>query len=135
MRKRPWARPLLITGALAVLVAAGLVLALRETETRGGQHDAAPPRPGTPEMAGVRVSDVAREVGLDFRHGAFRFGVSGDPVPMMGGGLCWLDYDADGRLDLFVVTRTPSETPIAGSERAVSRGMRSSATKRAGSWT
>jgi hypothetical protein len=54
-------------------------------------------------MAGVRVSDVAREVGLDFRHGAFRFGVSGDPVPMMGGGLCWLDYDADGRLDLYVV--------------------------------
>jgi hypothetical protein len=103
MRKRAWARPLLIAGALAVLIAAGLVLALRETEIGGGQRHAAPPRPGKPEMAGVRVSDVAGQVGLDFRHGAFRFGVSGDPVPMMGGGLCWLDYDGDGRLDLYAV--------------------------------
>ncbi len=54
-------------------------------------------------FAGVRVRDVAREVGLDFRQGAFRFGVSADPVAMMGTGLCWIDYDGDGWLDLFVV--------------------------------
>ena len=29
--------------------------------------------------------------------------MSNDPTSMMGGGLCWLDYDADGWLDLFVV--------------------------------
>jgi ASPIC and UnbV/FG-GAP-like repeat len=47
--------------------------------------------------------DVAREVGLRFRHGAFRWGVSPDAAAMTGGGLCWLDYDGDGWLDLFVV--------------------------------
>jgi ASPIC and UnbV/FG-GAP-like repeat len=47
--------------------------------------------------------DVAPEVGLDFRQGSFRWGVTPDPAAMMGGGLCWLDYDEDGWLDLFVV--------------------------------
>ena len=54
-------------------------------------------------MSDVRLRDVAAQVGLDFRQGAFRFGVSADPVSTMGGGLCWLDYDGDGWLDLFVV--------------------------------
>ncbi|HEY6567524.1 MAG TPA: FG-GAP-like repeat-containing protein [Actinomycetota bacterium] len=50
------------------------------------------------------MRDVAGEVGLRFRHGAFRYSMSAsDPVAMMGGGLCWIDYDADGWLDLFVV--------------------------------
>jgi ASPIC and UnbV/FG-GAP-like repeat len=54
-------------------------------------------------FAGVHLTDVARQVGLDFRQGAFRFGVSADTPAMMGGGLCWLDYDNDGWLDLLVV--------------------------------
>ena len=53
-------------------------------------------------FAGVRLTDVA-QVGLDFRQGAFRYGVTNDPPAMMGGGLCWLDYNNDGWLDLFVV--------------------------------
>ena len=57
----------------------------------------------THALDGTALEDVAAEVGLDFRQGTFRFGVSNDATAMMGGGLCWLDYDADGWLDLFVV--------------------------------
>src|SRR5207237_10369197 len=53
--------------------------------------------------AAAALKAVASHVGLHFRQGAFRFGVSFDPPAMMGGGLCWLDYNNDGWLDLFVV--------------------------------
>jgi Na+-translocating ferredoxin:NAD+ oxidoreductase RnfD subunit len=59
--------------------------------------------------ASFRLTDVARSVGLDFRHGAFRFGVTGDEAAMMGGGLCWLDYDGDGWLDLYAVSSYTEE--------------------------
>src|SRR6266851_5605909 len=52
---------------------------------------------------GIRLTNVASRVGLDFRQGAFRFGVSPDPAAMTGGGLCALDYNNDGWVDLFVV--------------------------------
>jgi ASPIC and UnbV/FG-GAP-like repeat len=54
-------------------------------------------------LGGIHLADVARHVGLDFRHGAFRFETSPDPVAMMGGGVCWLDFDNDGWLDLYAV--------------------------------
>jgi ASPIC and UnbV/FG-GAP-like repeat len=56
-----------------------------------------------PPRTALALEDVAQEAGLDFTHGAFRWGVSPDPAAMMGGGVCWLDYDYDGWLDLFVV--------------------------------
>jgi hypothetical protein len=62
-----------------------------------------PPTTDATEPSGIRFVDVAPEVGLDFRQGAFRWGVTPDPGAMMGGGLCWLDYDEDGWLDLFAV--------------------------------
>jgi len=54
-------------------------------------------------FAGVLLTDVAQRVGLRFRQDAFRFGVTNDTPAMMGGGLCWIDYDDDGWPDLFVV--------------------------------
>ncbi len=60
-------------------------------------------RPGTPGTELVRFENVAADVGLDFRHSAFRWDTSPDPGAMMGGGVCWIDYDDDGWMDLFVV--------------------------------
>ena len=64
-------------------------------------------------LGGVHLVDVARHVGLDFRHGAFRFETSHDPVAMMGGGVCWLDYDDDGWVDLYAVNSHSIVTDVA----------------------
>ena len=60
-------------------------------------------RSGVASMSAVTFEDVAAEVGLDFRHSAFRWATGPDPVAMMSGGVCWIDYDNDGWLDLFAV--------------------------------
>jgi Na+-translocating ferredoxin:NAD+ oxidoreductase RnfD subunit len=78
-----------------------------ELERRGSRWSITRTRavaPATAQaLAGFRLADVAAQAGVDFRHGAFRTAVSNDPPAMMGGGLCWLDYDGDGWLDLFAV--------------------------------
>ena len=58
---------------------------------------------GTAAFAGVQLSDVAAKVGIHFRQGAFRYGMSADAPAMMGGGVCWLDYNDDGWMDLYAV--------------------------------
>ena len=57
----------------------------------------------TVKLGALRLHDVASHVGLNFRQDSFRFGMSNDVGAMMGGGLCWLDYNNDGWEDLFVV--------------------------------
>ncbi|HLX19455.1 MAG TPA: FG-GAP-like repeat-containing protein [Gaiellaceae bacterium] len=54
-------------------------------------------------LKGVHLTNVASSVGLDFRQGAFRFGMSNETQAMMGGGVCWLDYNGDGWEDLYAV--------------------------------
>ena len=90
---------------VVVAVLAAAACSASPGEEAATVHEAIPaPGEPLPAPAGeVRLRDVADEVGLGFRHGAFRWDVTGDPVAMMGGGLCWLDYDGDGWLDLYVV--------------------------------
>ena len=71
------------------------------SDVRGEAERAPAQRASVP--ARFTLTDVASRVGLDFRHGAFRYGASVDTGAMMGGGLCWLDYDGDGWQDLYVV--------------------------------
>jgi hypothetical protein len=78
------------------------------------------PRPSidaTGTLGGTTFVDVAARVGLEFRHSAFRYGVSNDATAMMGAGLCWLDYDRDGWLDLFVVNSYAQTDYAAFEER------------------
>ncbi|HZO33962.1 MAG TPA: FG-GAP-like repeat-containing protein [Gaiellaceae bacterium] len=69
----------------------------------------AAPRPAAPRSGltassgGVRLQNVAGQVGLDFQQDSFRYGMSNDYRAMMGGGVCWLDYNGDGWMDLFAV--------------------------------
>jgi FG-GAP-like repeat/ASPIC and UnbV len=86
----------------SVIVGVAALFALSLTVPSGASSTAAS-RAATDTFAGLRLENVASKVGLDFRQGAFRFGVTPDPAAMTGGGLCALDYNNDGRLDLFVV--------------------------------
>jgi len=81
-------------------------------DVRGAAAAEAPVPPAPTVEASFRLTDVARSVGLDFHHGAFRFGMSADTGAMMGGGLCWLDFDRDGWMDLYVVN-SYAESDIA----------------------
>ena len=54
-------------------------------------------------LAGLRLTDLAPSLGLDFQQGSFHYGMSSDTKAMMGGGVCWLDYNNDGWQDLFAV--------------------------------
>ena len=95
---------------LVALTYAGLILAMLASGCGGDESstdDASQGAVGAAETATgndfVAFTDVAAEIGLDFRHSAFQWSVTADPNAMMGAGLCWLDADADGWLDLFVV--------------------------------
>ena len=95
---------LALEGSRFVIVAARGPTAATPTRAAGSAaaHPAVASK-GTAAFAGVKLTDVAAKVGLHFRQGAFRFGVTPDAPAMMGGGVCWLDYNNDGWMDLFAV--------------------------------
>jgi ASPIC and UnbV/FG-GAP-like repeat len=86
-----------------LLLAGVLVVGVVAVAAVFGARDGSTPTTAAEGSGVLRLRDVAAERGLDFRHGAFRWDTTPDPAAMMGGGVCWLDYDEDGWLDLFVV--------------------------------
>ncbi|MFN2138618.1 MAG: cytochrome c peroxidase [Candidatus Promineifilaceae bacterium] len=86
--------------SLTILLLASALLAAACRDVDHGIGQESPPA-FVPQLP--TFTDVSEEVGLQFHNGAFRWDAFDDPVAMMGGGLCWLDYDRDGRLDLYVV--------------------------------
>ncbi|HZU20019.1 MAG TPA: FG-GAP-like repeat-containing protein [Gaiellaceae bacterium] len=75
----------------------------------GGTTQQVAQAPQSDALAGVSLRNVAPAVGLDFRQDSFRFGISSETKAMMGGGVCWLDYNGDGWLDLFAVNSYSSD--------------------------
>jgi hypothetical protein len=86
--------------------------------------------------AGFRLVDVAAERGLDFRHSC------GPRRPLtivdtMGGGCAFVDFDADGRQDIFLVSsgqdfRKPRQVPGSKLFRNVGSGRFEDVTSRSG---
>jgi Na+-translocating ferredoxin:NAD+ oxidoreductase RnfD subunit len=74
---------------------------------RGGTPEAATPGSSgelaSSGLGGVHLEDVAARVGIDFRQEALRDPRTTDTIAMMGGGVCWVDVNGDGWLDLFAV--------------------------------
>jgi Na+-translocating ferredoxin:NAD+ oxidoreductase RnfD subunit len=93
----------------ATVQQAGAMYHLHQTgDGQWALPSAAPPTPvvAAPKSSalnGIHLRNVASSAGLDFRQGSFRYGVSNDYTAMMGGGVCWLDYNDDGWQDLFAV--------------------------------
>ena len=84
------------------------------------------PAPVSSALRGIRLTNVAPTVGLDFRQDSFRYGVSNDYTAMMGGGVCWLDYNGDGWEDLFAVNSYASADTGRGGRRTAGCRARSS---------
>ncbi|HKY32617.1 MAG TPA: CRTAC1 family protein [Candidatus Polarisedimenticolia bacterium] len=68
----------------------------------GAPSETTSPPPATPPRAEVRFQDVTAEAGISFRHVSGAYGRKYLPETM-GAGVAVLDYDGDGRQDLYFV--------------------------------
>lgn len=82
---------------------------VQQALARGEKTPSATAEPAATSSFDWQFSDATEEVGLTFQHGAFAIGLYADPAAMMGAGLCWLDYDGDGWLDLYLVNSYADE--------------------------
>jgi len=98
---------------IGAAIAAALAMAACSSDPADRDDDASGP-PGSRPLAAttadarpgpsrIELADVAADVGLDFQHGAFHWGVTPEPAAMQGAGVCWLDHDGDSWLDLYAV--------------------------------
>jgi hypothetical protein len=87
----------------------------------GGVLAALVPSPAASE--GVRYEDVTESLGVDFRHAASPTSQKYLPETM-GGGVALLDYDGDGRLDIFFVNGARLDDPMPPGAAMVKDGPR-----------
>ena len=66
------------------------------------------------QLDGIQLVDVAPEAGIDFRHESGRTGALRLPE-IIGAGVAILDYDGDGRMDVYLV----QGGPLPGDESGV----------------
>jgi hypothetical protein len=92
---------LALTGGHFLIVDEGATAALPAAPVSQPKYATQPK--GVGPFRKLRLVNVAPRLGLDFQQGAFRYSMAYDQQAMMGGGVCWLDYDNDGWLDLFAV--------------------------------
>ncbi len=73
--------------------------------SRGGTPEAVAPGSSaqlvSSGLGGTKLQDVAPQVAVNFHQSAFHSPQTIDPAGMMSGGVCWIDVDNDGWLDLF----------------------------------
>ncbi len=105
LRKEPFFMALALLGLIYIgsAIAGSSLRNTQQTAKITPSPNSAEPQPSLQPNYSFAFTDVAAEAGLDFTHSAFKWGLSGDPIAMMGGGLCWLDYDNNGWMDLYVV--------------------------------
>jgi hypothetical protein len=87
---------LALTGGHFLIVDEGATAALPAAPVAQPSYASQPK--GVGAFTKLRLVNVAPKRGLDFRQGAFRYSMAYDQPAMMGGGVCWLDYNNDGWL-------------------------------------